>query len=150
MDVLAAALFALFGVGSIAYGVIVLLKGRHSLRWPSVQGQMIVSQVRLVEWEDGAAIWPEIEYEYGVSHRTFTGKGIAFGHTANLILPGEAERIVGRYPAGEPVTVHYNPACPQEAVLEQGTGCGAYVALVIGILFIIAGMWVGAWAGIRG
>ena len=85
---------------------------------------------------------------YGVSHRTFTSKGIAFGHTANLILPGEAERIVGRYPAGEPVTVHYNPARPQEAVLEQGSGCGAYVVLVIGILFLVAGIGAVFWTSL--
>jgi hypothetical protein len=150
MNMLAAALFILLGLGLLAYGVIVLRKGHDSHRWPSVQGQTIVSQIRLVEWEDGAAIWPEIEYEYHIPPHTFRGRGIAFGHTANLALPGEAERLVTRYPAGEPVTVHYNPTRPQEAVLEQGAGCGAYSALVIGILFIIVGMWVGAWAGIRG
>jgi hypothetical protein len=110
---------------------------------------MIVSQVRLVEWEDGATIWPEMEYEYRVGQHAFTSRNIAFGHAANLALPGGAERLVARYLAGQAVTVHYNPHRLQEAVLEPGTGCSAYVALAMGSLFLILGVggliWIGGW-----
>jgi hypothetical protein len=147
MGILAAALAILFGPGLLAYGAIVLRKGCTSHQWPSVQGEMIISRVRLVEWDDGAAIWPELEFEYRVGQRTFTSRNIAFGHAANLALPGEAERLVARYPAGEPATVHYNPDRPHEAVLEPGMGCGAYVALVMGLLFLIVGIGALIWIG---
>jgi hypothetical protein len=147
MDILAGGLSILLGLGLLAYGAIVLRKGHASYQWPSVQGQMIVSRAWLVEWEDGAAVWPEMEFEYRVGQRTFTSRNIAFGYAAKLALPGEAERLVARYPAGEPATVHYNPDQPHEAVLQPGMGCGAYVALVMGSLFLIVGAGALIWIG---
>jgi hypothetical protein len=35
------------------------------------------------------------------------------------MLPGSAQAVVNRYPAGAPVTVYYNPDNPQESLLER-------------------------------
>jgi len=145
MEVVTAALCGLLGVGLLAYSFVSAQRGRQSRQWPSVQGKMLVSQVRLVEWDEGAAIWPEIEYEYCVKQRTFRSKNVALGHLLNLILPGEAERLVAHYPAGEAVTVHYNPDNPQEAILEQGFGCGVLGMAVLGGLLVSLGVGLAVW-----
>jgi hypothetical protein len=141
MEAVAAVVICLLlGLGLLAYSVALWQRGRQSRRWPNVQGRMLTSQLHLVEWDEGAAIWPEIEYEYCVKQRTFRSQSVALGHLLSLILPGEAERLVAHYPAGAAVTVHYNPDNPQEAILEQGLGCGVFGMAVLSGLLVSLGI----------
>jgi Protein of unknown function (DUF3592) len=58
--------------------------------------------------------------------------------------PKYAEGIVGRYAAGQPVTVYYNPASPDVAVLEPANRDGAFMPLIFAAAFGFAGvlfMW---------
>ena len=58
--------------------------------------------------------------------------------------PKRAEAVVGRYAAGQTVPVYYDPAHPDQAVLEPGNREGALAGLVVGIAFSPAGalfMW---------
>jgi hypothetical protein len=53
--------------------------------------------------------------------------------------PSMARTILQRYPVGKPVTVYYNPARPQQAVLEPGVAGVAWVLPALGLLFATVG-----------
>ena len=67
---------------------------------------------------------PLVEYEYQVNDQSFRGDRIMIGGGKSEV---ELEYVLGRYPLGAKVVVYYNPADPQQAVLERGipaTGFG--------------------------
>jgi hypothetical protein len=61
------------------------------------------------QWENQA----QVVYEYVAGGQTYRGSRVKFGFTP------QAKPTVTRYPAGCEVDVHYDPAKPQESVLER-------------------------------
>ena len=58
----------------------------------------------------------------------------------------KAEEIIARYRIGDPVTVRYNPAKPNEAVLETQKPGPIYLILALGgLVFVAVGL---AWNSI--
>ena len=64
-----------------------------------------------------------------------------FEGAEDYIDAGNAREIVGRYPSGKKVSVHYNPENPQLAVLETGTKFSHLLLSATGILFLLLGLW---------
>ena len=101
-----------------------------AMRWPTVPGEVIESSVGfppyemlrvLVEIATPASgpfdpYRPYVRYEYMVEGVRHEGEVIRFG-TSDMSKT-EAEKMIGPYPAGTAVTVHYNPSDPQMATLE--------------------------------
>jgi Protein of unknown function (DUF3592) len=94
--------------------------------WLSVSGKVIASRVESSKKKPGDPGYdfndtevsnvPFVEYEYNVGNRTHRCHRITIGEkTADF----ELEEILARYPVGASVTVFYNPANPQQAVLER-------------------------------
>lgn len=62
--------------------------------------------------------------------------------------PTAARILLKRYPVGKRVTVYYNPARPQQAVLEPGVSGMAWILPAIRLLFAIVGSGF-TWAVLR-
>lgn len=58
-----------------------------------------------------------IRYRYQVDEREYEGNQVTPNH---FTATGDPERWARQYPLGTKVTVHYNPARPDQAALESG------------------------------
>jgi hypothetical protein len=95
--------------------------------WPAVMGAVVSSEVSTeASWDstsnsEAMRIRPAVVYAYEVNGRRYTNNQLRASdsfYSAGM-LPGSAQAVVSRYPAGAPVTVYYNPLNPQESVLER-------------------------------
>lgn len=117
---------------AIGFGLLTLLffigYRRSLLRanaWPVVPGEVTVSRVEERSSSDEgrsrrtyAAV---VEFTYEVGGLSFSSRQIALG----LEMSGSrsaADKITARYPLGATVEVHYDPANPSQAALENPTG----------------------------
>ncbi len=64
---------------------------------------------------------PTIEYRYRVNNVDYTSRQIKLGVTMSA-SQAYAEKVAARYPKGGAVDVHYDPANPSVAALENPTG----------------------------
>ncbi len=77
-----------------------------------------------------------VKYEYEVNGQLYVGDRVNIGPMQKSVNPRKSQEILARYPVGGNVTVYYNPANPQEAVLER-EAAGANVAMILGIIFVV-------------
>ena len=126
---------------------------KASASWPATQGQIISSRV-VVEEERGrdddgderiSTIYrPDVRFAYRVDDSNYATDTWKPGGTLGSGSPKYAEEVVARYAAGQSVSVFYDPARPDVAVLEPANRDGAAVPLVFGVVFGLAGtlfMW---------
>ncbi len=78
----------------------------------------------------------QVVYEYRVNDQTYEGRQVGFGGTAYGLE--EARRKLRQYPQGVLVTVYYDPANPNKAVLEPDPA-GVGFLLVLGIVILVGG-----------
>jgi len=137
--------FCFGGAFLLAGGLLLLFalrarrKSAASLDWPSTEGTVISSQVQTntsTDEEDRVSysFSPRVEYAYIVNGQEYRGRRLHYGVTESR-RKADAEHQAIRYPPGMKVKIFYNPANPQEAVLEQRS-VSATLALVLGIIFI--------------
>jgi hypothetical protein len=131
------AVFAMMIPTAIA-GMIVYKMGevRRASRWPSAPGRIVSCKTRKVHTKQSGGApsvgnVPDITYVYtvdGVEHR---GKRISIGE----IKPDspEVEAALERYQVGRTGPVFYNPAKPDEAMLERDPPASP------GVMYAIAG-----------
>jgi len=140
--------FVALGLLVTAWGFSTLSRAKASKSWPSVEGTVLSSEVT-EDWDtttssrggrrrESVTYGAEVSYQYAVDGRSYTSTRVSFGQYQSSNC-GHAAGIVGRYPEGKKVDVHYDPASPGTAVLEPGAGGGAYIPLLIGVVFVIAG-----------
>ena len=129
--ILSAVAALLIGIGWINHR-----RAQATLAWPAAPGQVVAAVVGAQSGEDGPTYFPHITYTYSVGERTFQNDRLVIGGgiTGNR---GPAERIVARYPAGTNVPVYYNPANPQDAVLERRSGSTRFLVALGGFLFLM-------------
>ncbi len=90
-----------------------------SVKWPNTPGQITSSKInKLCIIRSGYV--PVIEYSFEANGHKQTGKRIAYRELASR-EETEIERVVEKYPTGVKVKVTYDPADPQNSVLEPGT-----------------------------
>jgi hypothetical protein len=97
-------------------------KARAAGAWPSTDGRVIearVEQKTLPGDRPTIRFAPRIAYEYSVSGRAFRSTRVSFAETFWSIAPQSAQAMLARYPIGARVTVYYDPARPEEAVIER-------------------------------
>jgi hypothetical protein len=93
----------------------------QTAKWPTAPATITTNNLRSEPGKKGAIWYPELTYTFDVAGTPRTSHAIrplsyplAFGDRA------PAEYILARYPQGSPVTAHFNPDNPAEAVLEAG------------------------------
>jgi hypothetical protein len=119
---------------------------KASEAWPVVSGTVFSSEVTSYsEYSNGrhrTYYRADVAYEYTVNDANYTGDQVAFSEV-NTSNPDPAQKIVDRYPVGQLVEIHYDPADPGKAVLETGVKIGVWMQLGGGILFVLIGLGVG-------
>ena len=129
-------------------------KGLRTRRWPVTFGRVITSGVTTEKTEDMPEEWSlpdqaKVVYEYEVEGKRYTADTLQIRGNMQTARSVRREReLLSRYPPGKSVLVYYNPAKPEEAVLQPGvprgllplTAGGAVMFLVgLGIISIFTG-----------
>ena len=121
-------------------------------RWPTATGTILSSFAEshrtLVPRGRGqtVVVWsPVVEYNYRVLDRDYHGSRVAFGAAAAGARE-LAEMTVARYPVGQMVAVHFNPATPSVAVLEPRVAFN-WSTLLVTIAFFAAAVFFSGWRG---
>jgi hypothetical protein len=92
-------------------------RARASMAWPTVPGVVETSKVEERWSKSGTFYKLALSYRYDVDGNSYEGDTVEFGParvTAQELIEGLAQK----YPAGQKVTVHYDPDDPATAVLE--------------------------------
>jgi hypothetical protein len=121
-----------------------LLQLRSAAHWPQAAGRIVKSDVvashqRRIDEATEVVNLPAIEYEFSANGRNHVGRRIGIGEDSG---GANTEATLARYPVGAAVAVYYDPADPENCVLERGTpgvqmqGCGTTLT---SIAFIGAG-----------
>lgn len=94
--------------------------GYASNAWPSVEGQILSSAIRLVKPRRSASYWqPTIRYRYRVDGREYVGERWRV-YPNNTVDTPFARQFTTRYAPGTIVMVRYDPRDPTVAALEPG------------------------------
>lgn len=123
--------------------------------WPSVQGQIVLSQImRSTDTSNGhssTTYEPKVQYTYTVNGIVYQGHRIGFGMTVSGSRE-EAEQALKPYPVGAACMIYYGPKNPAVSVLERkvvnkgwtlfftilmlaiGTGALIYTARLLGYI----------------
>jgi Protein of unknown function (DUF3592) len=102
--------------------------------WPIAEGQIESSAVaRRTDDEDKTMYSAHIRYSYAVGDRRYEADTVWFGGDYSSTSFGAHNATVQRYPVGAKVTVHYDPARPEVAVLEPGVFFSSYAVFAFGV-----------------
>ena len=126
----------------ISVGFLPMLYHRdHSRAWPTTTGVIRAAALKTAFAKPNMAPWfsPFVCYSYRVDGADYTADTWKGRMRYSSGSPKYAEGVVARYPAGQTVTVHYDPTDPGMGILELGNHDGAGVALTVGIVFGLVG-----------
>ena len=127
-------IFLAVGIGLSIWGWDVLQNARISESWPTTTGEILSSNVRTDNDDDGTSYFGDVTFRYAVAELPYTSDNVNFGQDGSSNR-GHAEEIVARYPTGSQVTVYYDPNDAQTAVLEPGVTWSSYFIIGMGLLF---------------
>jgi len=121
----AAVLATCFGLAVLLFFFASRKASKQAMTWPSVPGRIVSSGVEAIaKREDGrttTSYKAAVEFDYQVHGIDYHSRQINLG----IALSGSrasAEKVAARYPEGSTVDVHYDPANPTNAALENPTG----------------------------
>lgn len=125
-----------------------LWQARRAASWPQATGHItksaLIAKSRQMPGEPSEMRnEPAVEYEFQVAGRTCTGTRIAIGEETG---GANAEATLKRYAVGTIVKVYYDPADPENTVLERDIpgdvpkGCAALLGFAA--LAGLAGYWI--------
>jgi hypothetical protein len=126
--------FALcFGLAALILFLAIHRRSKRAQGWPSVRGTVVKSEVEMFrERIDGSlttSYRPVVEYSYRVRDRDYRSNQIKLGVTVSG-SQAAAAKTAGKYRAGSTVDVHYDPANPGTAALENPTGMTWLILLI--------------------
>lgn len=133
-------LFTIVGALVFFSGVGGLFRSNASKSWPTTQGTVVSSGVRVPKSSSKSLYTPVVRYEYHVDGHKHTSARVSFGD-ASTSHSSDAQKVVARYPAGSSITVHYSPKDPASSVLEAGITGANYFVPLMGFGFFGAGLW---------
>ena len=140
------------GVGLWFFGVAVrnIFLGFISRKWHPAVGKIVSSKVKIESGGDasqsGEIVWsgsyrysPEVVYEYTANNARRSASKVFFSETDSRNLQSN-QTIVQRYAAGSMITVYYDPARPDRAVLEPGVKPGNITTMIVAGAFALLGV----------
>jgi hypothetical protein len=118
-----------FVIFATCFGLVVFLffiasfrRSRSAADWPLVRGKVLISSSERIRSNDSGSArksyTPVVEYGYRVNDVDYVSRQIKLGI---VLSAGEAyaKKVASRYPKGREVDVHYDPANPSNAALEN-------------------------------
>lgn len=125
--------------------------------WPVVTGQIVsarIDEIRSSSYDSNSntdvenkSFEPKVDYTYTVADRHYEGKRINFSRL-HFVREKRAHAVIANYTVGSTVSVAYNPADPQNSVLDRTTkppkisfwalfmAIGAAVVAVLGVVML--------------
>jgi hypothetical protein len=144
--------FVVSGVWVTAAGVKNLARAIDSRSWPTVQGRVVDAGLDSLynTQEEQYSYQGRIVYEYQFAGRRWRSDRVSFDQGYTRMRGGSATSRPAEYGGqngpefapGAAVVVHVNPVKPQVAVLRPGAGAMLYVAIVLGVIAALAGLFV--------
>jgi len=117
-----------------------VIQARKSTRWPKTDGMVTLSELKTHQDREGGNCFScQIAYTYQVGGISYVGDAIRMG----MISSGSkqySESFVSKYKPGDHVSVFYDPEKPATAVIEPGLYHQAFSNLVVGGVFLVAGI----------
>ena len=89
------------------------------LRFRPATGTVLESRVTTSSGSDSTTYGFGIRYRYTVGNQSFEGDRYAFGSGKASDGHGRASQLVREHPVGSKLTVYYDPAKPQQSVIER-------------------------------
>jgi hypothetical protein len=130
-----------FGLAALVFFLAYWRNLRRANAWPVVTGEIVESRVEergsLDSGPTRRTYVPIVEFRYEVGCNSYASRQVAIG----LQVSGSraiADRVVGRYPLGARVEVHYDPANPSEAALENPTRASWVLLGIAAACFAVA------------
>lgn len=103
--------------------------------WPQTEGVILASALVADPHDAGSSF--QLQYSYQVGGVSYTSERLTFNPTSDSV-DAKAARLAA-YPVGRQVTVYYDPARPERAVLEREPSAGWLAAVATGgILLAVA------------
>ena len=118
-----------------------LMRSRAAQDWPTVEAEVIRSEVLTSDRGEGRTYAVGIEYEYEIDDQTYRGHRYDFttGYTSGR--EGK-QAIVDDHPLGRRIDVHVDPDDPYESVIEPDLALGLqWLVLLfptVGLLILVA------------
>ena len=142
-------LFKLAGILFILIGINTIYQTYKSSSWPSVQGQIISSEIKshsstytdttTNRTKNETVYDAQINYRYVVNGITYNNGDVRIGGTVRTNMKMWTTKLLDKYPRGKVVNVYYNPENPFQSVLEKGFQLSTFAFLAVGLaIFIFA------------
>jgi hypothetical protein len=132
----------MFGVVLLAF-VVKMIEVKKASVWLSTTGKVTKSkiQARKVKRLDGQTVgnFAQIVYEFQVNGKTYHGERVSIGEEAPDFM---VQETLAKYPVGAIATVFYNPADPDQAVLERDVPTDVIKGMIYGAIFLFGGAFI--------
>ena len=136
--------FALIGLYGISLSLWLRSKGLNSKHWATATGIVLSSEIQTERTRSSTTYFADLKYSYAVHGVRYVASAV---HADDY---GSGDRdhaasIIAKYPVGDSVIVYYKTSDPDVAVLETGLSGGWMIGLLVGIVFLLPGMFL-TWA----
>jgi len=119
------------GVGYFRYTV-----GKESGSWPVVRGKVTYARVQTRRSNKRTEYTASVRYSYRVDGKLHIGERVSVSDLIHKTR-SRANAAIRPYPVGSEVDVYYNPAKPEQSLLETGLPTNVYLLLGSGIFCIL-------------
>ena len=128
-------LFLVVGLILVGLGSYWHVKGKSTLSWSSVLGQIVDSSITTKQSRSNAYTL-RVRYTYDTDGYLQTGERIAYGYHGGAGY-SENHLMMERLSAGSHVKVYYNPRSPDQSVLVCGPTRSSISFFIFGLLWLI-------------
>lgn len=132
LRILSVALVMAIGFGLIGTGIQTIKLSHESITWPSVKGQIFISEKTKV-FNGASGTVREINYRYLIQDKKYSNNEVSW-------RAAQEGALFQKYKQDQHVAVYYNPAQPKQSILEPGFGWLAPTKLFYGIAVSFAGI----------
>lgn len=114
---------------------------RMAANWPRAQGRVVRSETESYYDSTGdrsprrLLYEPVVEYAFNVDGKEYHSTQLKLGGKLASSMKGMADKVVERYPVGQPVEVRYDPGNPTQSVVELQVG---HLWLGYGLVIVLA------------
>ena len=136
-----AAIFAPLVIVPLVMLIVKVWQGHRAVKWQQAPGRIVKSEIGAQHHQFAGASTtvrnrPVIEYEFSVGGAKYRGARIGIADTSG----SDTEPALNRYPVGQAVTVFYDPADPNDCVLEREVPKGLVSGCMIMLAVLAAGV----------
>jgi hypothetical protein len=115
-----------------------LLDGRRSLSWPSVQGTVLTARAEPLAGSRVGASWRvHVNYVYEVNQKRFSGDRLRFSQRIGDMTQAEAESAMKEFVPASPIELRYDPKRPERSVIRPGPDRQAWFGLSVGLILCL-------------